>query len=203
MGLFSRNRTSALESVANAPVGALVTVADLQTRIAGTLVFENSGDRWVEQCLTTGDGHQIWVSIENFDTTIATRWEVADPGAVVGGPDDKRCTYQGTTYKRSETGTASFVSKGETGCDPSGSVDFVDFQADDGRRLGFERFGEVGARRRSIAVSGNCPNCGAGLAVDPHGRCQHCGAAATVDDGQWGEWEVRIGTDVTNSVSVD
>ena len=63
MGLFSRNRTSALESVANAPVGALVTVGDLQTRIAGTLVFENSGDRWVEQCLTTGDGHQIWVSI--------------------------------------------------------------------------------------------------------------------------------------------
>ena len=202
MGLFNRNRTSELEAVANAPVGASGRVDGIDAVIAGTIVFENAGDRWVEHCLAVGDGRQIWVSIENFDTTVATRWEAIDAAAVTGGPDANRCGYSSTAFTRSESGTASFVSKGETGCSPNGSVDFVDFSATDGSRLGFERFGEVGARRRSIAVSGNCPNCGAGLTVDPHGRCVHCGAAATVDEGQWGDWEVRLGTDVTKSITL-
>ncbi|HRA35857.1 MAG TPA: DUF4178 domain-containing protein [Acidimicrobiales bacterium] len=202
MGFFKRNRTSDLEAVANAPVGARVTVEGTGAVIGGTLVFENAGDRWVEHRFATDDGRQMWVSIENFDRTVATRWDLADPNAVTGGPDVARAGYQGTPFNRSETGTASFVAKGDTGCSENGSVDFVDFSSGDGRRLGFERYGEVGARRRSIAVAGNCPNCGAGLSVDPHGRCEHCGASATVDVGQWGDWEVVIGTDITDALKL-
>lgn len=202
MGFFKRDRTSALEAVANAPVGSRVTIDGTGAVISGTVVFENAGDRWVEHRLATDDGRQMWVSIENFDRTVGTRWDLADPAAVSGGPDAARSGYDGTVFTRSETGTASFVTKGDTGCSENGSIDFVDFTADDGRRLGFERFGEVGARRRSIAVAGNCPNCGAGLTVDPHGRCEHCGAAATVDAGQWGDWEVAIGTDVTDLIEL-
>lgn len=202
MGFFSRKRTSALEAVANAPVGARVIVEGAGATIVGTLVFQSGGDRWVEHRLTTDDGRQVWVSIENFDTTVATRWDLADPSAVTGGPDGTRSGYGGTPFTRSETGMASFISKGDTGCNENGSVDFVDFAADDGRRLGFERYGEIGARRRSIAVAGNCPNCGAGLTVDPHGRCQHCGAAATADVGQWDDWEVSVGTDVTSALTL-
>ena len=55
----------------------------------GTLVFDNSGDHWVEHRLRTDDGRQVWVSIENFDTTVGTRWDLADPSAVHGGPDSR------------------------------------------------------------------------------------------------------------------
>lgn len=202
MGFFRRKRPNELEAVANAPVGARISLAGRAATIAGTLVFENSGDRWVEHRITFDDGTHAWVSVENFDTTIATRWDLADPSAITGGPTETRVGYQGTTFTRSETGMASFISKGDTDCDPNGSIDFVDFSADGGRRLGFERYGEIGARRRSIAVAGNCPNCGAGLTVDPHGRCEHCGAAATIDVGQWGEWEVSVGTDVSADVKL-
>lgn len=202
MGFFKRNRTSSLEAVANAPVGSRVNIEGKGAVIIGTLVFDNSGDHWVEHRLRTDDGRQVWVSIENFDTTVGTRWDLADPSAVHGGPDVVRTDYGGVRFDRSETGMASFVAKGDTGCSENGSVDFVDFSSGDGRRLGFERYGEVGARRRSIAVAGNCPNCGAGLTVDPHGRCEHCGAAATADVGQWDDWEVSVGTDVTNSLAL-
>ena len=129
MGFFKRNRTSDLEAVANAPVGARVTVEGTGAVIGGTLVFENAGDRWVEHRFATDDGRQMWVSIENFDRTVATRWDLADPNAVTGGPDVARAGYQGTPFNRSETGTASFVAKGDTGCSENGSVDFVDFSS--------------------------------------------------------------------------
>lgn len=203
MGLFSRKRKgSGLEAVANAQVGSPLTLQGRSGVITGTLVFSSAGDHWVEHLVTLSEGERVWVSIENFDTTVATRWDTAALSRVRGGPDDTRVSYDAVSFTRSEAGAASFVAKGETGCDENGSVDFVDFSAPDGRRLGFERYGEVGARRRSIATVGVCPNCGAPLAVDAHGRCNHCGAAATVDEGQWGEWEVSTGTDVTGALSL-
>lgn len=203
MGFFNRKRKgSELEAVANAPVGASVQLQGRSGTISGTLVFSSAGDHWVEHLITQEDGQRIWVSIENFDTTVGTRWDVASVSRVRGGPNDTRVSYDAVNYNRSEAGSASFVSKGDTGCDENGTVDFVDFAAPDGSRLGFERYGEVGARRRSIATVGVCPNCGAPLTVDVHGRCSHCNAAAGVDEGTWGEWEVSTGTDISDQISL-
>jgi hypothetical protein len=123
-------------------------------------------------------------------------------GRVRGGPNDTRVSYDAINYSRSEAGSASFVSKGDTGCDANGTVDYIDFASPDGGRLGFERYGEIGARRRSTATVGVCPNCGAPLTVDVHGRCTHCNATASVDEGEWGEWEVCTGTDVSGALSL-
>lgn len=203
MGLFRRkNNGAGLEAVANAPVGSRVRLQGQQGTITGTVVFSSAGDHWVEHVITMEGGGRLWVSVENFDTTVGTRWDPADVARVRGGPNDTRVSYDAVSYARSEAASASFVSKGETGCAVNGSVDYVDFAAPDGNRLGFERFGEVGARRRSIATMGVCPNCGAPLTVDAHGRCTHCNAAATVDEGVWGDWEVSTGTDVSSDLSL-
>lgn len=197
MALFRRSPTGALEAVANAPVGTSVQLGEASGHILGTLVFEEAGDRWVEHLLDCG-GFRVWVSIENFDRTVATQWTGVDAGAVAGGPDDLRIRFEAVDYRRSESGSASFASKGQTGVLESGSIDYVDFAADGGRRLGFERFGEIGARRRSMAVAGNCPSCGAPLAVDSTGRCTTCGGRPTVDVGQWDAWEISSGIDVSD-----
>ena len=193
-----RNRTRALEAVANAPVGAAVRIGGDQATIIGTCVFDEAGDRWVEHLIGFGDGRRLWLSIEDFDEVVATLWQTVDLRAVDGGPDDARIRHQGATYERSESGTAAVTAKGGTGLPDQGAVRYADFTGPDGTRISFERFGAEGAGRRSIATAGSCPNCGAGLAVDKHGRCSHCGAAAEVDHGRWDEWETALGRDVTD-----
>lgn len=201
--MFGRkNRTKTLEAIANAPVGAAVRVSGEQATIIGTCIFDNAGDRWVEHLIGFGSGRRVWLSIENFDTTVATVWETADVHAVTGGPDDHRIDFGGNTYKRSESGMATFVSKGNTGCSETGSIRYTDFSGPNGTRLSLERFGEEGAGRRSVAVAGNCPNCGDGLRVDALGRCSSCGASAAVDHGDWDEWESALGTDVSDELAL-
>lgn len=196
-----RNRTKAVEAVANAPVGAAVLIDGEQATIIGTCVFDEAGDRWVEHLVGFGDGRRVWVSIENFDETVATLWEMVDLHAVNGGPDDSTAGYDGTSFRRSESGTATYVAKGNTGCADSGTIRYADFTGPDGTRLSFERFGEEGAGRRSVATAGNCPNCGAGLRVDKFGKCSSCGSDAAVDVGEWDEWETSFGRDVTDRTS--
>ena len=197
-----RNRTKALEAVANAPIGAAVRVDGDQATIIGTCVFDEAGDRWVEHLIGFGDGRRVWLSIENFDETVATLWSTVDLHAVNGGPDENGAAYDGRTFKRLESGTAAYTSKGNTGCAESGSIRYADFSGPDGSRLSFERFGDEGSGRRSVAIAGNCPNCGAGLRVDKFGKCGHCGADSAVDVGEWDEWEAALGLDVTDRTAI-
>lgn len=202
MGLFNRNRTSELEAVANAPVGASVRVDGIDAVIAGTIVFENAGDRWVEHCLAVGDGRQIWVSIENFDTTVATRWKRSMPPR---SPVDPTPTGADTPAPHSPA--PSPVRRRSS---PRGD------------RLQPERLGGLRRlqrhRRQPAGIralrGGRCPS-----AINrrvrqlpqlwrrahrrpPRPLCPLWRLAATVDEGQWGDWEVRLGTDVTKSITL-
>lgn len=190
--------TAALTALANAPVGAATLIQGKRGVIKGTMIMDEAGDRWIEHLISDIDGRMFWVSIENYDRTVATLWEDAEIFAMGGGPDDRKVTWKSHSFKRSESGTATFTAKGDLGVNPTGTVAYVDFTGPDGMRLGFERFGEEGAHRRSRVITGTCPNCGAPVVVDAAGKCSSCSSDLMTDHGWWGEWEVAVGYDVTS-----
>ncbi len=198
-GRFNKDKTQGLESLANAPVGAPVVVENIRGVVRGSLVMQEAGDIWIEHQIENQEGRRFWVSIENFDRTEATLWEDIEVFDIQGGPSDNRVTYKGQSFKREEAGSAAFTAKGDVDMFESGSVDYVDFSSESGDRLGFERFGAEGAHRRSRAITGNCPNCGAPISVDTMGRCTSCSSEVMADHGWWGSWEVAYGRNVTDS----
>ena len=200
-GLFKRggDTTRALEALANAPVGAPVEVEGRRGVIRGTLIVEESGDRWIEHLIDDAAGSRYWVSIESFATTLATLWSDVDIWEVQGGPDDTRVTHGGVTFRRNEVGTARYTANGDVDLIPAGTMDYVDFKGPDGARVSFERFGEAGAGRRARSVSGLCPNCQAPLHLDAVGACTSCGSRLMEAHGWFDTWEVALGRDVTTS----
>lgn len=196
---FKRDRTPGLVELANAPVGAPTSIEGTRGFIRGTLLCSEDGDRWIEHLVQEGDGALYWVAIENRRTTVAIRWDEGDEHAVVGGPGDREVTYDGVRYRRSESGTVAFTSKGDVDVAASGTLDYVDYEGTDGSLLSFERYGEAGAGRRSRVVAGTCPSCGAPLEGSSTMRCASCGSELTVEHGRWGGWEVTVGRDVTAS----
>lgn len=202
-GRFKKNdRSDALERLANAPVGAPVSVEGRRGVIRGTMHLAESGDRWVEHLVDDADGNRFWLSVENWSTTTATLWTDVEVWAVNGGPDDRRVSFEGVDFRRVEDGTVEFQAMGDVDVTERGTIDYVDFRAGDGRRLGFERFGEEGAGRRSRATTGVCPDCHAPLEIDAAGKCSSCGSAMRADHGWWGSWEVAVGRDVTDSAGL-
>ncbi len=199
-GRFKKdNSTAELEALANAPVGAATLIEGERGVIRGTMIMDEAGDRWIEHLISDANGEMFWISIENYDRTVATVWNDAEIFAVGGGPDDRTVTWKSTSFKRSESGTAQFTSHGQLDVNAAGTVSYVDFSGPDGQRLGFERFGEEGAHRRSRVMTGTCPNCGAPINVDATGKCSSCMSDLMTDHGWWGEWEVAVGRDVTGN----
>ena len=147
-----KDRTKALEALANAPVGAASTVDGKRGVIKGTLLLSEAGDRWIEHLISDIDGALYWLAIENFDRTRATRWDSLEVWDVSGGPDDRQVIHDGATYRRNESGTVAFTSKGDTDMFETGTIDYVDFVGPNGVRIGFERYGEEGA---GAALPGN------------------------------------------------
>lgn len=197
-GRFKRGNTAALEALANAPVGAATMIEGERGLIIGTMILDEAGDRWIEHLIQDARGQRFWISIENYDETKATRWDDIDMWAIEGGPDDQRVVYNGVSFKKNESGTAGFQAKGDVGVNQEGSLDYVDFVHGDDK-LSFERFGEAGAHRRSRALSGTCPNCGAPLHEVTDGICSSCGSRLTVDHGWFGSWEVAAGRDISGN----
>lgn len=189
--------TRRLEELANAPVGAATTIQGRRGFIKGTVIMVEAGDTWIEHLVQDQEGSTLWISIENFDRTVATVWSALSPGAVNGSPEDKRINHGGKTFKRSEDGTAAFTTKGDVDLHDTGSFDYVDFEGPDGMRLGFERYGEEGAGRRTVTSAAVCPRCGAPLHTDVTGRCSSCGSDLKTTTGSFASWEVSIGHDVT------
>lgn len=193
-----KRQTKQLEALANAPVGAPTVIAGRRGFIKGTVIFTEAGDTWIEHLIQDQQGESLWVSIENFDKTVATLWRALSPGSINGGPEDKKISHDGASFKRSEDGTANYSSKGDLDLFETGSVDYVDFECPDGRRLGFERYGEGGGGRRTLTSAATCPRCGAALHTDVTGRCSSCGSDLKTTEGNWEAWEVAIGLDVSD-----
>lgn len=196
-GRFKKGNTAALEALANAPIGAATMIDGERGLIIATMILDEAGDRWIEHLIQDAQQRRFWISIENYDETKATRWDDIDMWGISGGPDDTRIEYEGSSFKRNENGTASFQSKGDSGVNERGSLDYVDFVGGD-KKISFERFGEEGAHRRSRTLTGTCPNCGAPLNEVSDNMCSSCGSRLTVDHGWFGSWEVAVGSDVTD-----
>jgi hypothetical protein len=161
--------------------------------VRGLLELEEEGDRWVEALVHLDEGLSVWLSVEWMPTPAATIWFPVRPSEVDGGPGEKQVRLGGASFAFYENGTASYRAAGETGTEPTGRVDYVDYVADDSRRVSFERYGEAGAGRRSTMLTGTCPQCGAAWQPTSTGHCTSCGVNPTVDVGAWGTWEVSIG----------
>ncbi|MFT7598380.1 MAG: hypothetical protein ACI8TP_001301 [Acidimicrobiales bacterium] len=198
-GRFKKDKTPGLEDLANAPVGAATSIDGSRGVIRGSLILDEAGDRWIEHWIQDQNGRMYWVSIENYDRTVATLWEDIEVFEIQGGPGDSKISYKDQSFRRSENGTANFQATGETQTVPAGTLDYVDFEGPDGARLSFERFGEEGAGRRTRAITGNCPNCGAPIDLDVAGRCTSCMSEVMTEHGWWGSWEASVGRRVTDS----
>ena len=162
--------------------------------VQGVLHLEEEGDQWIEALVHLSDeGMAVWLSVEWMPTPVATVWFPVRPTEVNGGPGEKRVSLGGTAFDFYENGTASYRATGDTGTEPSGKVDYVDYVAEDSRRVSFERYGDDHAGRRSTMLTGTCPQCGAPWQPTSTGHCTSCGVNPTVDVGDWGTWEVSIG----------
>lgn len=173
--------------------GRRVLVDGRPGQVRGVLHVEEEGDRWLEALVRLDEGLAVWVSVEWMPTPVATIWFPVRPTEVDGGPGDKRVRLGGTTFDFYENGTASYTASGDTGTEPTGKVDYVDYVAEDSRRVSFERYGADHAGRRSTMLTGTCPQCGAPWQPTATGHCGSCGVNPTVDVGAWGTWEVSIG----------
>src|SRR3546814_1349600 len=58
-----------------------------------------------------------------------------------GAAGDRDVIVAGTAYRLQERGTARFSALGSTGTAPSGEIDYAEYKSNDGKLLGFEKFG--------------------------------------------------------------
>lgn len=173
--------------------GNRVRIDDKPGTVHGVLMLEEEGDRWMEALVELDEGMSVWLSVEWMPAPVATVWLPVRPAEVNGGPGSEDVNLGDTTFTFYENGTATYNAVGETGTEPSGHVAYVDYVADDSRRVSFERYGDDHAGRRSTMLTGTCPQCGAPWEPTSTGHCTSCGVNPTVDVGDWGTWEVSIG----------
>ncbi|HAS09376.1 MAG TPA: hypothetical protein DCS55_02485, partial [Acidimicrobiaceae bacterium] len=97
--------------------------------VHGLLDLEEEGDRWLEALVHLDEGLALWLSVEWMPTPVATVWLPVRPTEVDGGPGEKQVRLGGTSFAFYENGTASYRATGETGTEPAGRVDYVDYVA--------------------------------------------------------------------------
>lgn len=117
--------------------------------VRGTLRLSEGSYRWSEHLIDTGTGVKRWLSVEEDPDLELVLWTEVS-GAPTPGPN--RLEYNGRTYRLEETGRANFTSEATTGLDPSGFVQYHDYEADDGSLLSFEDFGGTGKHEAAVGL---------------------------------------------------
>ena len=121
-------------------VGDVVAHEGSDFLVRGTLAFDQDGFAWQEHHLDDATTRR-WLSVEDDEELELVLWQsVSAPDLQPGASE---VVHDGVTYRREEQGRARFTATGATGTAPSGTVEFVDYEAGD-RRLSFERFGADG-----------------------------------------------------------
>ena len=121
-------------------VGDVIAHEGRDFLVRGTLAFDQDGFLWQEHHLDDASTRR-WLSVEDDEELELVLWEsVSAPDLQPGASE---VVHDGVTYRREEQGRARFTATGSTGTAPSGTVEFVDYEAGD-RRLSFERFGTDG-----------------------------------------------------------
>ena len=121
-------------------VGDVVAHEGRDFLVRGTLAFDQDGFVWHEHHLDDTTTRR-WLSVEDDEELELVLWEsVSAPDLSPGAAE---VVHDGVTYRREEQGRARFTATGSTGTAPSGTAEFVDYEAGE-RRLSFERFGTDG-----------------------------------------------------------
>lgn len=131
--------------------GAVVSLADRDWTVRGTLRFDDGASRWSEHLLDDTTTKR-WLSVEEDVDVRVSLWEGRPLGALErGGPGERTVVVEGSTYLLDEQGQARFEAVGSTGTQPFGSYAYADYIGDAGL-ASLERFGdgtwELGVGRR-------------------------------------------------------
>ena len=121
-------------------VGDVVAHEGRDFLVRGTLAFDQDGFVWHEHHLDDTTTRR-WLSVEDDEELELVLWESLSAPELAPGAAEVE--HDGVTYRREEQGRATFTATGSTGTAPSGTAEFVDYEAGD-RRLSFERFGTGG-----------------------------------------------------------
>ncbi|WP_320672787.1 DUF4178 domain-containing protein [Patulibacter defluvii] len=124
-------------------VGAVVAHGGHDYVVRGEIRFDEDGYVWSEYHLDAGGDERTWLSVDLSDGTDVALWKAVDDAGEL--EPSGSVTYGGRTYKKVESGKARFTSTGTTGVPESGAAWYVDYKAEGGKRLGFERWSQEGS----------------------------------------------------------
>ncbi|MBE3000323.1 DUF4178 domain-containing protein [Nocardiopsis sp. HNM0947] len=117
--------------------GDMIDWGNERTWIRGSLRLSEGGYVWAEHFLEV-DGGRRWLSVEEDPDLQLSLWSARPDLDLV--PQGKVMEVEGTKYELQEKGSGSYRSEGTTGLKPEGGLDYVDYEAEDGSLLAFERF---------------------------------------------------------------
>ncbi|MGH3622957.1 MAG: DUF4178 domain-containing protein [Sciscionella sp.] len=118
-------------------VGDMIDYRNQLYFVRGSLRLTEGGYSWSEHFLDDARGDRCWISVEEDPDLEVVLWRPTD---AVTQPSKGAIEVDGVRYKTKEDGTASYRSEGTTTLAGQGSVEYVDYAADGGRSLSFERF---------------------------------------------------------------
>jgi len=125
-------------------VGAVVSHGGHDYVVRGEIRFDEDGYVWTEYHLDAGADVRTWLSVDLSDGTDVGFWNAVEaPGDLA--PSGGAVTFEGRTYKKVESGSASFTSTGTTGLPATGRAEYADYKAEGGRLLAFERWSTDGS----------------------------------------------------------
>nr|WP_246280505.1 DUF4178 domain-containing protein [Nocardioides daedukensis] len=130
--------TDALRTLQN---GDVIEYLGHKWFVRGRLDFNEDGYVWTEHLLDDAE-EKRWVSVEDDEGFEVSLWHSIPLGDIdQGTAGDRDVIVAGTAYRLQERGTARFSALGSTGTAPSGQIDYADYRSNDGKLLGFEKFG--------------------------------------------------------------
>ncbi|SCE86073.1 DUF4178 domain-containing protein [Micromonospora mirobrigensis] len=122
--------------------GDIVEIRGVSYAVRGSVHLVEGAWSWVEHLLDDAAGAKRWISVEEDPDLELVLW-TAEPGATLA-PGAPTLDLDGRRYSWEESGQARYSATGTTGLDPSGTVRYHDYRAQDGARLAFEAYGEAG-----------------------------------------------------------
>lgn len=110
--------------------------------VVGTLACEQAGSAWLNMRLDDNS----WLSFEPGANAQFTRWkQLAFNEVALPGPMSRTLEYGGVTYTRGDSGSATYVSRGDTGLRREGILEFGEFHSPRGmdgtqQSISFEQY---------------------------------------------------------------